>query len=83
VEPGRRRLLEAENVSAFLRGNAGAVFRQSKTQVFVNPGLRWAVIQGPVEWVLGASVPIGLTRDAPDIGIFAYMSIEFGFRKGK
>lgn len=56
-------------------------FRDSLTQVFVNPGVRYAIIQDPVEWVIGLSVPIGLTRDTPDIGIFAYMSVEFSFRK--
>ena len=55
----------------------------STTQGFVNPGVRWAVIQEPVEWVLGVAVPIGLTRDTPDIGVFAYMSIEHSFRKKK
>lgn len=57
--------------------------RVSTTQVFVNPGVRFAVIQDPVEWVLGVSAPIGVTRDAPDIGVFAYMSIEHSFRKKK
>jgi hypothetical protein len=57
--------------------------RVSTTQVFINPGLRFAVIQEPLEWVLGVSAPIGLTRDAPDIGVFAYMSIEHPFRKKK
>lgn len=49
--------------------------------VFVNPGLRFAIIQDPVEWVLGVSVPVGLTRESPDIGVFAYMSIEHSFRR--
>ncbi len=51
-------------------------------QVLVNPGMRYAVCQfDEVEWVLGVSVPIGLTRDTPDIGVFAYMSIEHLFNK--
>jgi|GEM_PF-1712364 len=57
--------------------------RVSTTQVFISPGLRFAVIQEPLEWVLGVGVPIGLTRAAPDIGVFAYMSIEHPFRKKK
>lgn len=57
-------------------------FSDRSTQVIVNPGFRWAVTQTEaVEWVLGVAVPIGLTRDTPDIGVFAYMSIEFPFRK--
>ena len=52
------------------------------TQVFVNPGLRYAICQfEEVEWVVGVSVPVGLTRDTPDIGVFFYMSIEHAFRK--
>jgi hypothetical protein len=59
-------------------------FRDDFTQVFVNPGFRWAVCQlEEVEWVLGLSVPVGLTDDTPDIGFFAYMSVEHTFRKVK
>lgn len=58
-------------------------FKRNNTQVFVNPGVRFAIIQDPVEWVLGVSVPVGLTRDSPDIGVFAYMSIEHTFRRKK
>lgn len=59
-------------------------FQGNRTQVFLNPGLRYAVCQfEEVEWVLGFSVPIGLTRDTPDIGVFAYMSVEHTFRKTK
>jgi hypothetical protein len=57
--------------------------RDQVTQVFVNPGVRYAIIQDPLEWVVGVSVPVGLTRDTPDIGVFAYMSIEFSVRKEK
>lgn len=57
--------------------------RVSTTQVFLNPGVRFAVIQDPVEWVLSVAVPVGLTRDTPDIGVIAYMSIEHPFRKVK
>lgn len=56
-------------------------FRVSETQLFVNPGFRFAIIQDPVEWVLGVAVPVGLTRHTPDIGVFAYMSVEHDFLK--
>ena len=57
-------------------------FRDHTTLLFVNPGVRWAIRQfDDVEWVVGVSAPIGLTRDTPDIGVFAYMSIEYAFRK--
>lgn len=56
--------------------------RRNITQVFVNPGVRYAVCQfEEVEWVIGVSAPIGLTRNTPDIGIFVYMSVEHAFRK--
>lgn len=57
-------------------------FRNGIHQVFVNPGLRYAVCQfEECEWVVGLSAPIGLTRDTPDIGLFVYMSVEHVFRK--
>lgn len=55
--------------------------RASATQVLLNPGVRYAVIQDPVEWVIGVAAPIGLTRESPAIGLFAYMSVEHGFKK--
>jgi len=49
---------------------------------FINPGFVWAVYTSDeVQWVIGASVPIGLTRDSDDIGLIAYMSIEHAFKK--
>ena len=56
--------------------------RERTTDVILNPGFRWAVYTGDeIQWVLGASVPIGLTRDSPDIGVFGYMSVEHNFKK--
>lgn len=56
--------------------------RVAMTQAFVNPGFRYAICQfEAVEWVVGLAVPVGLTRDSPDIGVFAYMSIEHAFSK--
>jgi len=56
--------------------------QQSIVQVFLNPGTRYAVCQfDEVEWVIGVSTPIGLTADTPDIGVFAYMSVEHAFKK--
>jgi hypothetical protein len=58
--------------------------RVPMTQVFVNPGVRYAICQfEDVEWVIGVAFPIGLTRDTPDIGVFAYMSVEHAFRKAR
>lgn len=68
-------LLRGEEIDE-LGGRAGA------NQVFVNPGVRYAICQfDDVEWVIGAAVPIGLTENSPDIGAFFYMSIEHMFRR--
>ncbi len=57
-------------------------FRGHTTQVFVNPGVRYAVCQfEEVEWIIGVSAPVGLTKNTPDIGLFVYMSVEHAFRK--
>lgn len=51
-------------------------------QMVVNPGVRYAICQfDDVEWVVGAAVPVGVNRDAADIGAFLYMSIEHVFRR--
>jgi hypothetical protein len=51
------------------------------TTVLLNPGVRAALFTGEeVQWVVGAGVPIGLSEDAPDIGLFIYMSVEHNFR---
>lgn len=56
--------------------------REHADQVFVNPGVRYAIYQSDeVEWVVGVSAPIGLTKDTSDIGLFLYMSVEHMFRK--
>ncbi|MEX2315956.1 MAG: hypothetical protein WD669_02320 [Pirellulales bacterium] len=51
------------------------------TSVVLNPGIRAALFTGEeVQWVVGAGLPIGLSEDAPDIGVFIYMSVEHAFR---
>jgi hypothetical protein len=57
-------------------------FRDHTSQVILNPGLRYAVYtEEALQWVLGISVPIGLSADAPDYGVFGYMSVEHPFQK--
>lgn len=47
----------------------------------LSPGFRWApYTEGSTQWVVGAAVPVGLSRDAPDIAAFLYMSFEHRFR---
>lgn len=50
----------------------------------LNPGCRWAAYTSEdVQLVLGASVPIGLSHDAPNIGAFGYLSVEHRAKKKK
>ena len=48
----------------------------------VSPGLRYAFNRkNGSQYVVGIGVPIGLTSDAPDFGIFLYGSIEYAFQR--
>jgi len=50
------------------------------TKVIVSPGVRWApYTSGSSQVVVGAALPIGVTDDAPDYGLFLYLSIEHPF----
>lgn len=58
--------------------------RHRTTSVTLDPGVRGALFTGEeVQWIVGAGMPIGLTDDAPDIGLFIYMSVEHNFRTMK
>ena len=55
--------------------------RDRTTSVILNPGFRCALFTGEeVQWVTGVGCPVGLSEDAPDIGVFVYMSVEHNFR---
>ncbi len=46
----------------------------------LSPGFRYAVnFPGDKQWVMGVGVPIGLTDDSSDYGVFLYMSFEHLF----
>ena len=46
-------------------------------QALLVPGFRWApYTEEAQQWVLGVGLPIGITPDAPDFGVFVYMSLE-------
>jgi hypothetical protein len=50
-------------------------------EMLLSPGVRWApYTQGDTQWVLGLGLPIGVSRDAPDIALFFYMSFEHAFK---
>jgi hypothetical protein len=58
--------------------------RDRTTSVILNPGIRYALFTGEeVQWVGGVGCPVGLSDDAPDIGVFIYMSVEHNFRSLK
>ena len=65
--------------------NDNLTFEGDKNTEFVSlisPGFRWApYTHGDTQWVLGLGLPIGLSSDAPDIGVFFYMSFEHRFMK--
>jgi hypothetical protein len=48
---------------------------------FLSPGFRWApYTEGSNQIVVGGAVPIGLSPDAPNIGMFLYLSLEHPFK---
>ncbi len=52
-------------------------------EMLLSPGIRWApYTSGETQWVLGIGLPIGVSRDAPDISLFFYMSLEHPFKEG-
>lgn len=54
---------------------------EDRFELILSPGFRWAAYtEGATQWVVGAGVPVGLSRDAPNIGLFLYMSFEHRVR---
>ncbi len=50
--------------------------------VYLSPGFRWApYTKDNTQWTLGLGLPIGVTPETPDIGVFFYMSFEHGFKR--
>ncbi|MEY2601950.1 MAG: hypothetical protein QOJ36_1269, partial [Verrucomicrobiota bacterium] len=48
----------------------------------VSPGVRYAFnLPNDAQLVVGAAVPIGITPDAPDYGLFFYCSFEHPFTR--
>ena len=53
---------------------------ERSTTVLISPGARYAINRpGDLQIVLGAAVPVGLTSDSPDWGMFFYLSFEHPF----
>jgi hypothetical protein len=52
------------------------------TVALISPGLRYAFnLPNDLQIVAGAAVPIGLTSDSPDWGLFFYLSFEHPFAR--
>jgi len=48
----------------------------------VSPGVRYAINgENDRQFVMGLAVPVGVTDQAPDVGVFLYLSYEHRFRK--
>jgi hypothetical protein len=50
-------------------------------EAIISPGVRYAFNFPAAQLVLGIGVPIGLTKAAPDYGVFLYFSFEHRFKK--
>ncbi|NQT12616.1 MAG: hypothetical protein HQ582_07705 [Planctomycetes bacterium] len=55
---------------------AGVEIETDETPVRLAPGVYWQ--PDDANWEIGVSLPIGLSSDAPDIGVFALWTVEFG-----
>ena len=54
------------------------------TTAIISPGARYAFnLPNDAQLVLGAALPIGLTSDSPDWGLFFYCSFEHPFVRGE
>ena len=50
----------------------------------LSPGIRKAFnLSEDVQLVVGLGVPIGLTSESPDIGVFLYVSFEHPFTRNR
>jgi hypothetical protein len=55
--------------------------KDHETQVFLNPGVRWSHdFKNGLQIVPGIAFPIGLNRNAGDVGVFFYLSFEHPFK---
>jgi hypothetical protein len=61
-------------------GNRNRVDRT--VTALVSPGARYAFnLANETQLVVGAAVPIGVTSDSPDWGLFFYLSFEHPFTR--
>jgi len=70
--------------SATPSGRGLRLDRRRGSDVVVSPGVRWAMnLPDDLQMVYGVAVPIGVTDEAIDYGVFLYLSIEHPFHRGK
>ena len=56
--------------------------RDRSVSVLLSPGFRYGInFKNDAQMVVGIAAPIGLTRDAPDYGVFFYFSFEHAFHR--
>ncbi len=70
--------------TVFNRGESVIGPRQTQwdSQVFVNPGIRWAYnFSSGLQIVPGISAPLGVGPSSGEKGIFFYLSFEHPYRK--
>ncbi len=69
-----------ESVANFDEGIDDFGRTERTTSVIISPGVRYAFNHpNDAQTVIGLAVPIGLTADAPDYGVFLYASFEHFF----
>lgn len=74
--------LMLEAISQWAREPDGSGGSEHSTTTLLSPGLRKAINLASAQMVLGLAVPIGLTSESPDYGIFLYFSYEHAFLPG-
>ena len=53
---------------------------ERSTTAIISPGMRYTfILPNDAQLVIGAALPIGLTSDSPDWGLFFYCSFEHPF----
>jgi hypothetical protein len=58
--------------------------RDQSDEVIISPGIRWAWnLEGDLQIVPGIALPIGLSEDAVDYGVFFYLSVEHPFTQAR
>ena len=78
ASPNLNLMLEVACLSEQFLADAGGLSRD--VAVIVSPGIRYAInFENDLQVVVGLAVPIGLTTDAPEYGLFLYLSFEHPF----